>query len=87
MRPRLLGVDISQINKGLDEALARFAHRHLDEDCPYLILDTGYEKVREDAVIQSQAVLVAIGINWEGQRQVPGWNWPTTRAAVPGRIS
>ncbi len=61
---------ISQINKGLDESLARFATRPLDETYPYLILDARYEKVREDAVIQSQAVLVAIGINWEGQRQV-----------------
>lgn len=61
---------ISQINKGLDESLARFANRPLDEAYPYLILDARYEKVREDAVIQSQAVLVAIGINWEGQRQV-----------------
>jgi len=61
---------ISQINKGLDESLARFASRPLDEAYPYLILDARYEKVREDAVIQSQAVLVATGINWEGQRQV-----------------
>jgi len=28
--------------------------------------------VREDGIIQSQAVLIAIGINWEGQRQVLG---------------
>lgn len=61
---------ISQINKGLDDSLARFANRRLEEEYPYLILDARYEKVREDAVIQSQAVLVAIGINWEGQRQV-----------------
>jgi putative transposase len=61
---------ISQINKGLDESLARFAGRPLEEEYPYLILDARYEKVREDSVIQSQAVLVAIGINWEGQRQV-----------------
>jgi putative transposase len=61
---------ISQINKGLDEALARFAHRRLEEDYPYLILDARYEKVREDGVIRSQAVLIAIGIHWEGQRQV-----------------
>ena len=33
-------------------------------------LDARYEKVREDGVIRSQAVLIAIGINWEGQRQV-----------------
>ena len=61
---------ISTINKGLDETLERFANRHLDEAYPYLILDARYEKVRETGVIRSQAVLVAIGINWEGQRQV-----------------
>lgn len=61
---------ISAINKGLDEALARFANRHLEEAHPYLILDARYEKVREAGVIRSLAVLVAIGINWEGQRQV-----------------
>ena len=36
---------ISAVNKGLDEALARFAHRHLDEPYPYLILDARYERV------------------------------------------
>ena len=63
---------ISAINKGLDEALTKFARRRLSEDYPYLILDARYEKVREDGVIQSQAVLVAIGINWEGKRQILG---------------
>jgi putative transposase len=38
---------ISAINKGLDEALARFAGRELDEPYPYLILDARYERVRE----------------------------------------
>jgi transposase-like protein len=61
---------ISAINKGLDDSLARFANRHLDEAYPYLILDARYEKVRDAGVIRSFAVLVAIGINWEGQRQV-----------------
>ena len=48
---------ISQINKGLDESLSQFAHRHLDEPYPYLILDARYERVREGGVIRSQAVL------------------------------
>ena len=61
---------ISQVNKGLDAALARFANRSLGEAYPYLILDARYEKVRLDGVIRSQAVLIAIGINWEGRRQV-----------------
>ena len=63
---------ISQINKGLDETLSRFATRRLDEAYPYLILDARYEKVRIDGVIQSQAVLIAIGINAEGRRQMLG---------------
>ena len=61
---------ISTINKGLDQTLARFAQRQLDEPYPYLILDARYERVREAGVIAHRAVLVAIGINWDGQRQV-----------------
>jgi putative transposase len=63
---------ISQINKGLDESLSEFAHRHLDEPYPYLILDARYERVREGGVIRSQAVFVAIGINTDGYRQILG---------------
>lgn len=61
---------ISAINKGLDESLAKFANRPLDEAYPYLILDARYERVRDNGVIGHQAVLIAIGINWEGKRQV-----------------
>ncbi|MBL8481783.1 MAG: IS256 family transposase [Rhodocyclaceae bacterium] len=63
---------ISQINKSLDATLAKFAGRRLSEPYPYLILDARYEKVREAGIIESRAVLVAIGINWEGQRQILG---------------
>jgi putative transposase len=61
---------ISAINKGLDEALACFAERQLDEAYPYLILDARYERVREASIIRSRAILIAIGVNWDGQRQV-----------------
>ena len=67
---RFSASSISAINKGLDESLARFASRPLDESYPYLILDARYERVRESGVIAHQAVLVAIGINWEGKRQI-----------------
>ena len=63
---------ISRINKSLDATLKRFAERPLEEAYPYLIVDARYEKVRLDGVIQSQAVLIAIGINWDGRRQVLG---------------
>lgn len=61
---------ISTINKTLDDSLERFSKRRLEEQYPYLILDARYEKVREDGVIRSRAVLVAIGISWEGKRQI-----------------
>jgi transposase-like protein len=63
---------ISAINKRLDETLAQFASRRLGEAFPYLILDARYEKVREAGVIAGQAVLIAIGIDWDGRRQVLG---------------
>jgi putative transposase len=52
--------------------LSKFADRKLEEKYPYLILDARYEKVREDGVIRSQAVQVAIGINQDGRRCVLG---------------
>ena len=63
---------ISEINKTLDAELAAFAGRRLEEAYPYLILDARYEKVREGGVIRSQAVLIAIGVDWEGRRNVLG---------------
>ena len=60
----------SRINQGLDEELEKFACRRLEEEYPYVVVDARYEKIREDGVIRSQAVLLAIGINWEGRRCV-----------------
>src|SRR6201990_423241 len=61
---------ISAMNKRLDQSLAQFAARPLHEAFPYLVLDARYERVREAGVIVSQAVLIAIGIDWDGRRQV-----------------
>jgi putative transposase len=61
---------ISAINARLDEELAQFAGRRLDEAYPYLIVDARYERIREAGVIRSQAVLLAIGIDWDGRRSI-----------------
>jgi putative transposase len=61
---------ISAIVKRLDDQLAQFANRTLEEAYPYLILDARYEKVRDCGAIRSRAVMIAIGIDWEGRRQV-----------------
>jgi putative transposase len=63
---------ISEATARLDGALKVFSERRLDEAYAYLILDARYERIREAGVIQSQAVLVAIGVDWEGRRQVLG---------------
>jgi transposase-like protein len=63
---------VSAMNVRLDQELVQFAARRLETEYPYLILDARYEKVRQDGVIRSQAVLVAIGINWDGRREVLG---------------
>src|SRR5262249_62307213 len=61
---------VSALVKTLDGSLKAFAERRLAEAFPYLILDARYERVREAGVIVSQAVLIAIGIDWDGRRQV-----------------
>lgn len=63
---------VSGVVTRLDEQLSQFATRHLEEGFAYLILDARYEKVRESGSIRSRAVLVAIGIDWDGRRQVLG---------------
>lgn len=61
---------ISRVTTQLDGELERFARRPLEEEYPYVVLDARYERIRQDGVITSQAVQVAIGINWEGRRCV-----------------
>ena len=63
---------VSRIVVKMDEELEKFFQRKFgeDEQFPYLILDARYEKVRDDGAIRDRAVMVAIGINWDGRRQV-----------------
>mgnify|MGYP000917319519 CR=1 FL=1 len=63
---------VSAINRKLDAELERFSNRRLECEYPYLVLDARYEKVRVEGVIRSQAVLVAIGVNGEGRREMLG---------------
>ncbi len=71
---------VSRINKSLDEELEKFAARKLEGEYPYVILDARYEKVRQDGAVRSQAVLIAIGINSEGGREVLGVEIATTES-------
>jgi putative transposase len=60
------------VTERLDEELPKFARRSWRKKYPSVVMDACYEKLRQDGIITSQAVQVAIGIHWEGRRGVLG---------------
>ena len=63
---------VSRLNERLDEKLSAFSTRRLEESYPYVFVDARYEKVRENGLVQSRAVLVAVGVNLDGRREILG---------------
>lgn len=64
---------VSRAAAQLDGVLEAWRNRPLGEcECPYLILDARYEKVRQDGQVRDAAVLIAIGIGSDGKRRVLG---------------
>lgn len=62
---------VSRATAQLDQTLQEWRNRPLGE-ITYLYLDARYEKVRENSQIRDAAVLIATGINPQGERQVLG---------------
>ena len=72
----LTGIDKSQVSricKGLDEVVQDFRNRPLEGRYPYVWLDGLYLKVRQNHRIVSMAVVIAIGVNELGEREVLGF--------------
>ena len=63
---------VSRICQGLDDEVRRFRERTLEGPYPYVWLDATFVKARQDGRVASLAVLVAIGVTAEGERQVLG---------------
>ena len=71
----MTGVSKSQVSRlcgELDEQVGAFLNRALEGDWPNLWIDATYVKTREAGRIVSVAVIVAVGVNTEGQREVSG---------------
>jgi len=73
---QLCGISVSstQVSNAaslLDSELEKWRERPLDE-YPYLYLDAYYEQVREDGQVRHLAVLVAVGVNCAGKRDILG---------------
>jgi len=69
------GVSKSQVSRLCEEIDARvkaFLERPLEGDWPYVWLDATYVKVRRNHRIVSVAVIIAVGVNADGRREVLG---------------
>jgi transposase-like protein len=62
---------VSQAAAQMDAELEKWRGRSLGE-YPFLFLDAYYEQVREDGQVRDLAVLVAVGINLAGKRDILG---------------
>lgn len=56
----------------LDQKVHAFLDRPIEGDWPYLWIDATYVKVRQNGRIVSVAVIIAVGVNSDGRREVLG---------------
>jgi putative transposase len=69
------GISKSQVSRlcaEIDERVGAFLNRPIEGDWPYLWIDATYVKVRQAARIVSVAVIIAVGVNTDGVREVLG---------------
>lgn len=63
---------VSRLCQALDTEVERFRTRKLDGPYPFCWLDATFLKVRHDHRVISMAVVIAVGVNQDGQREVLG---------------
>jgi transposase-like protein len=69
------GISKSQVSRlcaEIDDKVKAFLHRPIEGDWPYLWIDATYVKVRSNGRIVSVAVIVAVGVNADGRREILG---------------
>ena len=63
---------VSHLCQELDAEVERFRSRKLEGSYPYLWVDATFLKVRDGGRVVSMAVVIAVGVNAEGQREILG---------------
>jgi putative transposase len=63
---------VSRLCEEIDQRVKVFLDRPIEGDWPYLWIDATYLKVRQAGRIVSVAVIVAVGVNTDGRREVLG---------------
>lgn len=66
--------EVSRISKELDEHINSFVKRPLTYNYPYVWLDATFPKVWEGGHVQNMALIVAIGVNENGEREILGFD-------------
>ena len=75
---------VSRATAQLDEVLQSWRERPLGE-CRYLYLDALYTPVRQDGQVRDAAILLAVGVNEAGKRQIMGVSVSLSEAEVHWR--
>ena len=84
------GISKSQVSRlcgEIDERVQTFLSRPIEGEWPYVWLDATYVKARRDHHIVSVAVIVAVGVNTDGRREVLGIRSATARPSRSGSSS
>jgi transposase-like protein len=71
----MTGISKSQVSRlcgEIDGKIKAFLDRPIEGDWPYVWLDATYVKARRDGRIVSVAVIIAVGVNSDGRREVLG---------------
>jgi len=79
----LSGISKSQVSRlceEIDDKVKAFLDRPIEGEWPYLWIDATYMKVRRGGRIVSVAVIIAVGVNTDGRREVLGMEVGTSEA-------
>jgi putative transposase len=71
----MTGISKSQVSRlceEIDERVRAFLDRPIEGDWPYLWIDATYVKVRSNGRVVPVAVIMAVGVNADGRREVLG---------------
>jgi transposase-like protein len=81
------GISKSQVSRlcaEIDDKVPAFLNRPLEGDWPYVWLDATYVKVRQAGRIVSVGVIIAVGVNGDGRREVLGMDIGPSEAETFG---
>ena len=71
---------VSRLCEEIDGKVKVFLERPLEGDWPYIWIDATYLKVRRGGRIVSVAIIIAVGVNSDGRREVLGMEIGTSEA-------